>query len=221
MLFLPNRELLLPSYDLHHLEGSASQSIFVTSLILRAYAPSLTPFLCCCSPPAGARFRHSTNAGNRISPCPDSSCLNTSTTGDLSLLRIRQTPSSLIVVFSPSGFPLAKSTSLNRIQMENVHSRKLAVKLIQTFPSQDALFCFTSAGILLVSNSSMDWRIPCLLRKPTMIFGTPSRKDWIQNFSSFRSYLSMSLPLLMLAAVLSSTQLIGSFLLSGLQSQTL
>ena len=53
-----------------------------------------------------------------------------------------------------------------------------------------------------------------------MIFGTPRRKDWIQNLRSFRSYLSMSRSLEMVAEVLSSTQLMASFLLGGLESHT-
>jgi hypothetical protein len=50
--------------------------------------------------------------------------------------------------------------------------------------------------------------------------GTPSRKDCVQNFSSFRSYLIIPLLSRISADVFSSTQLIGSSFLSGLASQT-
>jgi len=103
----------------------------------------------------------------------------------------------------------------------DAQSRKAAVKLIHKFPFQVFLpLRLTMPGILLVSNSSSLSKMPILLRNPTMILGTPSRNDCIQNFRSFLSYLNMSLSLSIKAEVLSSTQLIGSSLLSGLRSHT-
>lgn len=103
----------------------------------------------------------------------------------------------------------------------NLHSRNSAVKLIHRFPSQDLLPLLTIAGIDFVSSSSIALKIPFLLRNPTIIFGTPRRKDWAQNFKSFRSNLCWSLGWRISSLVFSSTQLIGSSLFSGLQSQTL
>lgn len=100
-------------------------------------------------------------------------------------------------------------------------SRKLAVKLMQRLPSHVPLpLLFTVLGMFFVSSSSSRCRIPFLLRNPTIILGTPRRNDCIQNFSSFRSYLSMSLSFSISADVFSSTQWMGSSLLSGLQSHT-
>ena len=103
----------------------------------------------------------------------------------------------------------------------NIHSRKVAAKLIQIFPSHvprpDFLTLF---GMLAVSSSSKRRRIPPWSRNPTTILGTPRRKDCAQNFRSFRSNLTMSRSFLISAEVLSSTQLIGSSLRSGLLSQT-
>ena len=47
--------------------------------------------------------RHWTNSGRNISPCPVSSCLKTSITGERSTRRILQTPPSTIVCISPLG----------------------------------------------------------------------------------------------------------------------
>lgn len=62
--------------------------------------------------------------------------------------------------------------------------------------------------------------MPSRERKPTMILGTPSRKDWAQNLRSLRSKLSRSRSDRMSALVLSSTQLIGEPGVGGLESQT-
>lgn len=92
---------------------------------------------------------------------------------------------------------------------------------MQIFPSHVPLPTrLTLPGMLAVSISSKRWTMPRSSRNPTMIFGTPSRKDWAQNLSSFRSYLVTSRSFLISAAVFSSTQLMGSSFLSGLQSQT-
>ena len=100
------------------------------------------------------------------------------------------------------------------------HSRKAAVKLMQRLPSHIPLPCLTTPGMFLVSSSSSLCRIPFWLRKPTIILGTPSKNDCIQNFSNLRSYLSISLSFAVSAVVFNSTQLMGSSLSSGLQSHT-
>src|ERR1700733_551454 len=74
--------------------------------------------------------------------------------------------------------------------------------------------------MLWVLSSSSRVRIPSAVRKPTMIFGTPSKNDCIQIFKSFRSNLIWSRSLLISAEVFNSTQLTGRFLSSGLMSQT-
>ena len=151
-----------------------------------------------------------------MSPVPCSSTLKSSITGDFSGFRILQVPSPLIVCFSPGQL----AEGAYEIQ-DDIHSRKAAAKLMQTFPSQDPLpTFFTFPGILAVSSSSSRWTIPFWSRNPTIIFGTPSKNDCAQNLSSFRSYLSMSRSLRISAEVLSSTQWMGSSLRSGLQSQT-
>lgn len=68
---------------------------------------------------------------------------------------------------------------------------------------------FTVCGMLCVSISLTSTRMPSLVRKPTIILGTPSRNDWIQNFMSLRWKLSMSWSERISAVVLSSTQFIG------------
>ena len=113
---------------------------------------------------------------------------------------------------------LAKRTALG--QARDMHSRKAAVKLMHALPSHDRLRPLTNAGILFVSSSSKLRRTPRRSRKPTMIFGTPSRKDWIQNFWSFRSYLRRPLSFSMHALVFSSTQLTGRSGSCGFSSQT-
>ena len=147
--------------------------------------------------------------------------------GDLSLRMIFQTPSPVMVVLrSINNFFLSAKifdypSKRKGDEGKDEQSRKVVVKLMQTFPSQMGFRRFLIIpGIFFVSTSSRRRRIPCLLRKPTMIFGTPKRNDWAQNLSSFRSNLTMSWSLSISAEVLSSTQLIGTFSLSGLQSQT-
>lgn len=96
------------------------------------------------------------------------------------------------------------------------------MKLIHKLPSQ-VLFprFFTIPGKSFVSSSSTLCNIPSLLRKPITILGTPSRKDWTQNLSNFRSNFSLSLSFWISADVLSSTQLTGlSCPPVGLQSHT-
>jgi len=92
---------------------------------------------------------------------------------------------------------------------------------MQTFPSQRTFpLLWTEAGMVVVSISWVFTRIPSGDRKPTMILGTPSRKDWIQNFISLRSKLSMSRSDRISTDVLSSTQLMGGPGGLGFESHT-
>lgn len=78
------------------------------------------------------------------------------------------------------------------------------------FPSQVPFpLLLTVPGIEAVSISSTLFKIPSCVRNPTMILGTPRRKDCIQNFISLRSKVIISLSFRISALVLSSTQLIG------------
>lgn len=103
----------------------------------------------------------------------------------------------------------------------NLHSKKAAQKLTHVLPSQLIPCRLTVPGMLLVANSSRRRRVPFLERKPTMILGTPNKKDWIQNFNSFRSNLTLSWSDWISSEVLSSTQFISWSLSSGFRSQTL
>lgn len=91
---------------------------------------------------------------------------------------------------------------------------------MQMLPSHCRPRRATVSGIEATSMSSTRCRMPSRDRKPTMMRGTPSRNDWIQNLSSLRSKLSRSRSLRISAEVLSSTQLMGSPALGGLESQT-
>ena len=103
----------------------------------------------------------------------------------------------------------------------NEQSRKTAVKFIQMFPSQVRRpLRLTLPGMLCVSISSVLRRTPSLLRKPTIIFGTPKRKDWAQIRSNFRSNFIILLSFRISSAVLSSIQFVGWSLSSDLQSHT-
>ena len=74
----------------------------------------------------------------------------------------------------------------------NPQSKKAAVKLMHRFPSHSPEVFLTMRGMSFVCNSSSRWRMPFCVRKPTMILGTPSRKDCTQNFSSLRWYFVSS-----------------------------
>lgn len=101
-----------------------------------------------------------------------------------------------------------------------LQSSRLAAKLIHMLPSQVPFpLLLTVLGIEAVSISSIRFKKPSGVRNPTMIFGTPSRKDWIQNFISFLSRLIISRSFRMSAVVLSSIQLIGLSSV-GFESQT-
>lgn len=107
---------------------------------------------------------------------------------------------------------------MNEIYLQ---SNNPAAKLIHMFPSHVAFpLLFTVPGIFSVSISSILTRIPFWSRKPTIIFGTPRRKDWIQNFISLRSKARRSRSDWGLTEVLSSTQLMRVVGGSGLMSQT-
>ncbi len=89
-------------------------------------------------------------------------------------------------------------------------SSKADAKLIHIFPSQVPFpRLLTVPGIEAVSISSILFNIPSGVRNPTMIFGTPRRKDCIQNFMSLRSNATISLSFRMSTLVFNSTQLIG------------
>lgn len=103
----------------------------------------------------------------------------------------------------------------------NIQSRNASAKLIHMFPSHVPLLrLLTVPGIAAVSSSSTRTRIPLWLRKPTMIFGTPRRKDCIQNFINLRSKASISRSERGSTDVLSSTQLMPLSGTAGLMSQT-
>lgn len=104
----------------------------------------------------------------------------------------------------------------------HLHSRNEAAKLTHVFPSQLWDPClFTVPGMLWVSKSCSRSSCPDFDRNPTMIFGTPSRKDCIQNLHNLRSNLSWSESDWISSEVFNSTQLIGCSLSSGLRSQTI
>lgn len=126
---------------------------------------------------------------------------------------------SLDSLLKPCRIVSARTSALSKKQ--SLHSRNAAAKLMQIFPSHEPLPSFlTFPGILAVSSSSNRCTMPFWSRNPTMILGTPSRKDCAQNLSNFRSYLSISRSLRISADVFSSTQWIGSSFRSGLQSHT-
>lgn len=54
--------------------------------------------------------------------------------GIFSLLRIRQTPSPVMACLSPAS-SLAVGVGEHHMQADNIHSKKLAVKLMQMLPS--------------------------------------------------------------------------------------
>lgn len=133
-------------------------------------------------------------------------------------------PNSLVVNLGAQPYGTSQQVSLSPAQLPKekcLHSKNSAAKLMHTFPSHWRPRFATVPGIPSTSISSTLWRIPSRERKPTMIFGTPSRNDWIQNFMSFRSKLSLSRSLRISAEVLSSTQWIGSPGLGGFESQTM
>jgi hypothetical protein len=105
----------------------------------------------------------------------------------------------------------------------NSHSRKSAPKLMHISPFHAGRsWRAIVSGMVAVWISSREERMPCWVRKPTMILGTPRRKDWSQNLRSLRWKFSTSrwLPGRISADVLSSTQLIGVPGWEGLESQT-
>jgi len=160
------------------------------------------------------------NSSVRILPCPVSSTLKTSTLGALGRLRILQTPSSTMTE-RRTTFDVSNLVLPCGFFVRNPQSRNALAKLIHVFPSHfpPPRFC-TLNGIVAVSISSSRSSLPSRERNPTMILGTPSRKDWIQNFSSFRSKFSMSRSFRISALVLSSTHLMGAPFSGGLESQT-
>lgn len=67
------------------------------------------------------------------------------------------------------------------------HSKKTPAKLTHISAFHLGFGCeLTISGILCVSISLTSTRMPSLVRNPTIILGTPRRKDWIQYFMSLR-----------------------------------
>lgn len=172
-------------------------------------------------------LRHFTKFCERISPFPECSTLKTSKQCNLSVLRILQTPSPTITVLSPghhdwiSWGSLAKFVPSHNNRMgHDLQSRNAAAKLMHTFPSQSCVPLLTMSGMACVSSSSRRFNIPFPVRRPTIILGTPSRKDCAQNLRSLRSNFTWSRWVEISAAVLSSTQLMEWDGSEGLRSQT-
>jgi hypothetical protein len=120
------------------------------------------------SPTVGASSLHRRNSSLTIPPVP-SCTLCTSTTPAFFLRLTLYTPSPTTVSFK--------------------NAKKSAAKFMHVLPSQHFVPLRTIPGIFPVSNSCTPLRIPCLLRHPTIIFGTPRRNDCAQNLSSLRSNL--------------------------------
>lgn len=167
-------------------------------------------------------MRQFLNSSERISPWPVSSTLKTSMVGDWGRRRIRHTPSSLIVLESPGlSVGEAGGGGVQREKEGGSHSRKTPAKLTHMSAFHEGLGReLTVCGIRCVSISSRLARTPSRVRKPTMILGTPSRNDWIQNFMSLRWKTSASWGPRISTDVLSSTQLIGAPFSTGFESQT-
>lgn len=145
------------------------------------------------------------NSSDRMSPWPASSILETSIVEDRSFLRIRQTPSSVMVALMT-----VKDWQQSTMIRINLQSSNAAAKLMHILPSHVPFpRLLTVPGIEAVSISSTLFKIPSGVLKPTMTFGTPRRKDCIQNFINFLSNAMRSRSFRMSAVVLSSTQLMG------------
>lgn len=136
--------------------------IIILHRTVHSQHPQHSPFLAASSP------RHATNPGDKKEP---SSVFTHST-------------------HSPFAFHLILHTvpSSAAPTVPLIHSRRLAVKSMLSFPSHRPLpLRFAMPGRLCVSNSCRLLRNPSSSRKPTMILATPSRNDWDQKRSSFRS----------------------------------
>lgn len=200
-------------------------SVVLGSKVLRCSLFSSSPF----GSLIPSFIRQLMNSSERISPCPVSSIRNTSIMEDLSFLRIRHTPSPTIVSFrtaivSHTVFS-SLASSLPKVEIEEMkysQSSNPAAKLMHIFPSQVPFpLLFTVPGILAVSISSTLFRNPSGVLNPTIILGTPNKKDWIQNFISLRSNVSISRSLRISALVFSSTQFMGWVGSWGLASHTM
>lgn len=132
------------------------------SLLLLDYC-ALTPSL----------IRQLMNSAERMSPWPVFSTLNTSILEDLSFLRTRHTPSSTIIAFKTVSCQMIPACREVDLQSSNEEA-----KLIHMFPSHVPLpRLLTVPGIEAVSISSIRFKNPSGVRNPTIIFGTPRRKD--------------------------------------------
>lgn len=132
-------------------------------------------------------------------------------------------PNTFIIngVFQPCGYISIHAKYKSLGDQDHSHSRKALAKLMHTFAFQLLTPRLAAvSGILAVWISSSFVRIPCCERKPTMILGTPSKNDWIQNFMSLRSKFCIVLSSRISTLVLSSIQLIGAPFSTGLESQT-
>lgn len=156
-----------------------------------------------------------------MSPWPVSSTLYISIIGDCWRRLILQTPSSLIVCFSPVVSRVRQVFQGIRRYSKNLQSKNSAAKLrhISAFHLGFGP-ALTMSGIVCVSNSFNSVNMPSLVRNPTMIFGTPSKNDCIQYFISFLWKFSISCGPRISPDVLSSTQFIGLPCSAGFESQT-
>lgn len=176
--------------------------------------------VCVCVWLRASLIRQFINSSVRILPCPVSSTFQTSITGERGFLRILYTPSSSIAVLSPV-YPVSPGSSARREPGQDSQSKKPLAKLMHTFPSHTGLLCLAAvSGIVTVEISSSLRRTPSRERNPTIILGTPSKKDWIQNFIILRSKFSLSRSDLISTDVFSSTQAMGLPLSWGFESQT-
>lgn len=131
------------------------------------------------------------------------------------------TPSTWNASMKPSFCRRCNLQTPSPCTVDLMKSSIAAAKLMQVLPSHVPCPCrFTMEGIFCVSCSINFSKWPSGDRKPTMIFGTPRRKDCAQNFKSFRSYFTSSFCVTGCWAVLSSTHGIGSFGLSGFAPMT-
>lgn len=127
-------------------------------------------------------IRQLMNSSVRMLPCPASSTLNTSIVDEPARLLILQTPSSSIVFLNPiyiSNQPCnVGSHKCDESRRGHIQSRNALAKLIHMLASQLRTPRFAAVpGIEAVWISSSLVRMPPCERKPTMILGTPRRKD--------------------------------------------
>ena len=129
-------------------------------------------------------------------------------------------PNSIPGYCGPQNCIAVRNTAFKTLKLNYSQSSSADAKLMHILPSQVPFpALLTAPGIDAVSISSILFRIPSGVRNPTIILGTPSRNDCIQNFISLRSKVIISLSFRMSALVFSSTQFTG-LPSEGLASQT-